>query len=142
MVMVRVLLRILYVVELIGKGTYSVYAAQCRKRRPEFSKMLDEFGDHEYKHALLFRDAYQQNYGKRLGAEGFWIGWGKAMAYSQYLIPMGIKLWFLERIEKSALTRGNRDLASGDKNPFLEVVEKILPDEEKHAEVYAQWRAS
>ena len=44
MLMIRILLRVSYVVELIGKGTYAVYARQCRKSRPQFSRMLDEFG--------------------------------------------------------------------------------------------------
>lgn len=138
----KIELRFIYIVELIGKGTYSVYANQCRKRNPELAKKLDEYGDHEYNHAGLFREVYRESFGKELGAEGFWVWYGKCLAYINFLLPMKIKLWILEKIEIVAVKKLKKDLKSGKDTPILPVLEKILPDELKHTTIYSDHYAS
>ena len=137
---VKAQLRLLYAVELIGKGTYMVYAKQVEKRFPDFARKLDEYGNHEYRHAGMARDALQKHFNAGVSPEGLWIGVGKFLAYLQVLVLMGIKLWTLALIEKLALGKLKKDMASGGKNPYTEILEQLPPDEEKHALVYEDWK--
>jgi hypothetical protein len=137
---VKAQLKLLYAVELIGKGTYAVYADQCRKRYPDFAAKLDEYGEHEYGHAMMAREALHTHFQTEVSREGFWIGFGKFLAYLQYFVLMGIKLWTLALIERVALGKLEKDMAAGGSNPYTEILARLPPDEEKHGQLYEDWK--
>ncbi len=137
---VKAQLKLLYAVELVGNGTYAVYADQVRKRYPDFAATLDEYGNHEYGHAMMARQALREHFQTEVGREGFWIGFGKCLAYMQFLVLMSIKLWTLELIERVAIKKLESDIAKGGQNPYTDILVKLPPDEEKHAQVYQDWK--
>ena len=137
---VKAQLKLLYAVELIGKGTYTVYANQCRKRYPDFAAKLDEYGDHEHGHAMMAKEALRNGFQTEVGREAFWIGFGKCLAYMQFLVLMGVKIWTLALIERVAMKKLEADIAAGGDNPYTEILAKLPPDEEKHGQLYEEWK--
>jgi hypothetical protein len=139
---VKAQLKLLYAVELIGKGTYVVYAQAVQSSRPDFAKLLNEYGDHELRHAGMAKTALKKHFGVEVDRDNFWIGFGKCLAYLQFLVPMFIKLWCLQWIEKIAIIKLNGDIAAvkGESNPYVDILKQLPPDESRHAAVYDDWK--
>ena len=128
-----------YRVELFGTGFYEGLSSQYNKKYPELSKKLDKYASHEYQHSKLFNKCYSDLFGKVLGAEGFWRGFGKCQSYLILVLPLKLKLKMASITEVLAVKQLEKDIATGQKNKYTEIAKKIIPEEKKHAEIYKEW---
>jgi rubrerythrin len=127
-------------VELFGTGFYRGLSSQYRKKYPDLAKKLDDYAAHEYEHSILFNKCYSDLFGKKLGGEGFWLGFGKCQSYLLFALPVSIKLKMAAQTEVLAIKMLEKDIATGQQNQYIEVAKKILPDEKKHAGIYKEWK--
>jgi rubrerythrin len=129
-------------VELFGTGFYRTLSKQYNQKYPTLSKMLDKAAAQEYGHSKLFNACYHELFNKKLGAEKFWLGFGSSQSYLIFALPLSLKLKLAKLTELLAVKQFERDISSGDKNKYIEIVKKILPDEKDHAEIYCRWNKS
>jgi hypothetical protein len=78
-------------------------------------------------------------FGKEVGGEGFWRGFGKCQSYLIFALPLKLKLKMASITETLAVKQLEKDIATGQKNKYTEIAKKILPEEKKHAEIYKEW---
>jgi hypothetical protein len=135
----RFQLKLSYRVEMLGTGHYRSLAAGCEKKHPDLAKALKEYAEHEYEHGELFKKCYVDMYKKNPASEGFWLGVGKCMTAMSFALPLKLKLKNASLVEKLAVKQLERDIKTGAQNRYIEIAKKILPDEKKHADLYADW---
>jgi rubrerythrin len=132
-------IKLSYRVELFGTGFYDGLASRYRKKYPELSKKLHKYAVHEYKHSRLFNKCYADLFGKELGWEWFWRGFGRWQSYLLFALPVKLKLKMASLTEVLAVKQLERDVATGQKNKYIEIAKKIIPEEKEHANIYQEW---
>jgi rubrerythrin len=131
-----------YGVELFGTGFYNGLSKQYNKKYPDLTKMLDKAAAQEYEHSKLFNTCYSQLFYKKLGAEKFWLGFGFCQSYLLFALPVSLKLKLSRLTELLAVKQFERDIASGAKNKYIDIVKRIIQDEKDHAEICNKWNKS
>ena len=132
-------IKLSYRVELFGTGFYRGLSKQYSKRYPDLTKMLDNAAAQEYEHSKLFNACYSELFNKKLGAEKFWLGFGSCQSYLIFALPLSLKLKLSRLTELLAVKQFERDIASGAKNKYIDIVKRIIQDEKNHAEIYNKW---
>lgn len=121
-------------IEHLGAGFYQSLSRRYRKN-DHLSQTLARFSRDELKHGVMFGRAYQKEYGKNIMTSP-WMFLGRALAFSQIVLPLRWKLKSLSNLESKALFLMNRELRSEKTNAYREILKKIRPDEERHAAFY------
>ena len=134
-------IKLAYIVELFGTGFYRGLSKQYNKEFPVLKKLLDKTADQEYGHSILFNACYSELFNKKLGAEEFWLGFGWCQSYLIFALPVSLKLKLARLTELLAVKQMERDIASGAKNKYIDIVRRIIQDEKEHAEIcYAKYK--
>lgn len=128
-------LLIAYVGEFIGGGFY-LKLSELTRDNPEISTRLRATAGDEMRHGGYFNKCYQDVYGGKLFGRNALIKSGKMFAYASQLVPNKILFKMISQGEKAALVSLEKELKREPLNPYLEVAERILPDERKHAEPF------
>ena len=134
----RAKLRLAFRAENVGAGFYSTLSGHCRKQ-PNLAMKLVEFARHESRHAVMFSALHKKEYGTELGGGKTWFRIGRMLAHLQLFLPLEHKLRLIGKVERKAILQLEHSLTLGTRGPYQEMIEKILPDERKHAEFYATW---
>lgn len=123
-------------IEHLSAGLYSSFSKRYRKKE-NLSKTLEGFSNDEYRHGIMFGQAYQEECGKTLMIAP-WAACGRTLAFSQLLIPLRWKLKIVGSIESLAVTLANLELRSEKANRYRTILREIKPDEERHANFYSE----
>ena len=124
-----------YAGEFIGGGFY-LKLAELKQSTPEIAKRLRITAGDEIRHGGYFNQCYQEVYGKKLIGQNAMLRSGKIFAYATRLIPDNILFKIITKGEKAAVIALEKELKQEPLNPYLEVAQRILPDERKHAEPF------
>lgn len=122
--------------EYVGSGYYSKLS-DSYKHKSELSDIFRTFAMHELKHGAMFGGYYRKEFGEKLN-QNAWITLGKVVAFFQSMLPLKWKLKMLHRLETSAVRDIKSVLCLKERNRYLEILEKILPDEIAHAGLYRE----
>jgi rubrerythrin len=133
-------IKLAYRVELFGTGFYRGLSKQYNKKYPVLTKLLDHAAAQEYGHSKLFNACYSELFNKKLGAEKFWLRFGLCQSYLIFALPVSLKLKLSRLTELLAVKQFERDIASGAKNKYIDIVKRIIQDEKDHAEICNKWK--
>ncbi len=133
-------IKLSYRVELFGAGFYRGLSRQYKNKYPGLTKMLDQAGNQEYGHSLLFGKCYDELYNKKLGGGKFWMGFGFLQSYLIFALPVSRKLKMARATELLAVKQFEREIAGGANNKYMDIVKKIIQDEKNHADIYMKWK--
>lgn len=120
--------------EYIGAGYYFKLSESYSEDK-NLSDIFKKFAKHELKHGIMFNSFYKKNYKTSLG-KNLWLYLGKFTATVQRPIPIKWKLKILSSIEGLATKQIERIIQSGNPDPYMNLLKKILPDEVAHASIY------
>jgi len=132
-------IKLSYRVELFGTGFYRGLSKQYSNKYPALTKLLDHAAAQEYGHSKLFNTCYAELFNEKLGAEKFWLGFGLCQSYLIFALPVSLKLKLASLTELLAVKQFERDIASGAKNKYIDIVKRIIQDEKDHAEICNKW---
>lgn len=124
-----------YMGEFIAGGFY-LKLADLNKRTPKLAERLRITAGDEIRHGGYFNKCYQEVYGKKLFGQKAMIKSGKIFAYASKVVPDSILFKMITKGEKAAVIALEKELEREPLNPYLEIAQRILPDERKHAEPY------
>ena len=133
-------IKLSYRVELFGTGFYRGLSKQYHKKYPDLVKLLDHAAAQEYGHSKLFNTCYSELFNEKLGAEKFWLNFGLCQSYLIFALPLSLKLKLSRMTELLAVKQFERDIASGAKNRYIDILKRIIKDEKDHAEIGNKWK--
>lgn len=124
-----------YMGEFIAGGFY-LKLTDLNKRTPKLAERLRITAGDEIRHGGYFNKCYQEVYGKKMFGQKAMIKSGKIFAYASKVVPDSILFKMITKGEKAAVIALEKELEREPLNPYLEIAQRILPDERKHAEPY------
>jgi len=133
-------LRFAFIAENIAGGFYLEIAKSFRTQ-PEIAERLKKTAGDEIRHGGYFNRCFEEQFGKPIRFTKQLIQAGHLLGKVNNLIP---DRWVPHQTRLNMLTKGEaaavraleKELAEYASNPYLEVVQRILPDERAHADRY------
>lgn len=136
----KIKLRIAFIAEYFAGGFY-LKLAEGFENQPEIAERLRKTAGDEIRHGGYFNRCYEEQFGTPLGFRKQLIEAGKGVGTLNKYIPTNLvsaqkRLDLITKGEAAAVNALEKELFSAAPNPYLAVVERILPDERTHAERY------
>lgn len=119
-------------------GGYYHRLSELYRDRPELASRFRKTAGDEIRHGEYFSRCHEQEYGAALGYRKLLIETGRVAAtlskfVPEPLLPLSLRLQLIAKGEAAAVAVLEKELAGTARNPYLAIVEKILPDERTHA---------
>ncbi len=125
--------------EMAAAGLYGALARQYGKGSPALGERFAKASEEEHMHGRLFRQLYRNLFGGEIGGERLWVTAGRLAALFMAAVPLKAKLRSISRKEADAVAMISRDLSASPEPALGKVLSRILPDEESHARIYAEF---
>lgn len=122
-------------------GGYYHRLSELYRDKPGLSSRFRRTAGDEIRHGEYFSRCHEQEYGAPFGYRKLLIETGRVAAtlsrlVPERLLPLPLRLQVIAKGEAAAVAILEKELAGPLRNPYLDIVEKILPDERTHAEPY------
>ena len=124
-----------YVGEHISGGFYLQLAKQNRIPGAIKERLRTTAGD-EIRHGEYFNALYEKEFGKHFSAMSRLIAIGKIFGGASRIIPLKPLLQGVAKAEATVVKSLEKEVATQEPTPYIELITKILPDERKHAVPY------
>ena len=140
---IKTQLLIAYIGENIAGGFY-LKLAEINAQEPKLVERFKVTAGDEIRHGEYFNLAHEEVFGSRLKYRKQLLWFGRVLGFIGKVISREKLLRVIVKGEHTAVVALEKELASqkesgSPSNPYLEVVERILPDERAHAEPYHGW---
>jgi rubrerythrin len=122
-------------------GGYYHRLSELYRDQPKLASRFRKTAGDEIRHGEYFSRCHEQEYGAPFGYRKLLIETGRVAAtlsklVPERILPLSARLHVIARGEAAAVAVLEKELAHNAANPYLAIVEKILPDERTHAEPY------
>lgn len=133
-------IRLAFVAEYFAGGFY-LEIAKSFTDRPDIAERLRKTAGDEIRHGGYFNRCLEEEFGqpirytKQLIQAGHFVGKVINLVPARF-VPQQTRLNILSKGEAAAVRALEKELAEHASNPYLEIVQRILPDERTHADRY------
>ena len=128
-------LLISYAGEHISGGFYLQLAQQSRTPDAIRERLRSTAGD-EVRHGEYFNALYNQEFGRLFNARSQLMAIGKIFGSASRIIPLKPLLKGVVKAEATVVKSLEKEVATQEATPYIQLIAKILPDERKHSEPY------
>ncbi|HET8706151.1 MAG TPA: ferritin family protein [Pseudomonadales bacterium] len=133
-------IRLAFVAEYFAGGFY-LEIAKSFADRPDIAQRLRKTAGDEIRHGGYFNQLHAAEFGKSMPMREQLMQAGKVVGMVNNLIPDWLlkkqkRLDFITKGEAAAVRALEKELKANKTNAYLQLVEKILPDERQHADRY------